>query len=80
MIGFLKDRNFLKYTRDDMEIDEVVIEGKKINTVNYIESVDNKSRRPQRACAMITLLTIKISVLKSNSIGKLNIAILRRRG
>ena len=61
MIGFLKDRNFLKYTRDDMEIDEVVIEGKKINTVNYIECVDNKSRRPQRA--MITLLTIKISVL-----------------
>jgi len=51
-----------------MEIDEVVIEGKKINTVNYIECVDNKSRRPQRACAMITLLTIKISVLNSNSI------------
>jgi len=53
---------------------------KKINTVNYIECVDNKRRRPQRGCAMITLLTIKISVLNSNSIGKLNIAILRRRG
>ncbi len=40
---------FLKYTIDDPKIDEVVIEGKEINTLNYIECVDNKSRRPQGA-------------------------------
>jgi len=33
MIRSFKDHNFLKYTRDDLEIDEVVIERKKINTV-----------------------------------------------
>jgi len=59
---------FLKYTRDDLEIDEVVIEGKEINTVNYIECVDNKSRKTTRACDRITLPTL-------NSIWRLNIQI-----
>jgi len=30
--------------RDGLEIDEVVIEGKEINTLNYIECVNNTSR------------------------------------
>jgi len=50
----------LKYTRHDVEIDEVVIEGKEINTLNYIECVDNKSIRPQGACARLRYRISKI--------------------
>ena len=50
---------------DGLEIDEVVIEGKEINTINYIECVNNKIRRPQRQCIRIKLPTIKGSFLNT---------------